>query len=288
MKLSAILTLHDRSFSDLQKVFDSLKNQAHDELVIVFDQTPVVLADYCHDYWKADPRTVFTEAPDRAPGWRSPVKAWNAGFRKASGDVLYCFSSETVQAEGNVERARTMMDEDPEITRKVEEASTAAIRYRFPEYPWPSTVFTENIVLHGKVECSCGPDGKEVTWSDNSPGNLFGDAAHPRPLGFIWAAPAAAVKQIGGYDEAFDSGYWFDDDDFFFRLWDTGLDFVFDDSISGIHLHHERPVLATEEGQAGIRKNAEYMLWKHGFQSTNWGRLIGSVERREGRTAWRH
>ena len=277
MKLSACLTLHDRPYSVMQKVFDSMKKQNHNELVIVFDQTPVLLADYCLEYWKYDKRTVFVVAPERPPGWRSPVKAWNAAFKKATGDILYCFSSETVQADGNVGRTREAMK------HWAEPAWPDGPKKQDPKWPVDPTP----MVLYGSVSCSCGPQGQEVNWNGQAPGNLFCNAAHPRPLGFIWAAPAAAVKTIGGYDEAFADGFWYDDNDFFLRLWRTGLDFLFDDSISGTHLHHERPVLATPEGQEGTRRNTEIMLKKHGLLHP-WDNLPKIEEKRQGRTTWRH
>jgi hypothetical protein len=263
MKLSVCLTINDRPIPVLEQVFDSLKNQAHDELVIALDRTPVILADWIIETWKGDPRVAYADL-DGPTGWLSPVKAWNAAFAKVTGDVLYCFSSDTVQKEGNVNRARLDLTWFKCGKEEV--------------YP---------AVIHGSASCSCGPQGQEVNWGGTAPGNLLCDAAHPRPLGFIWAAPASAVKQIGGYDEAFSAGYWHDDDDFFLRLWRTGLDFIFDDSLSGIHLHHDRPVLSTPEGQEAIRKNAEYMTWKHGTLQPL-SQVYRITEMKPGRTTWRH
>lgn len=261
MRLTAILTLYDRPISVVEQVFDSLQGQAWDQLVIVFDQTPIILADYCLEYWEKNRKVDFVDAPDREPGWYSPVKAWNAGFRASGCEGLYCLSSETVQAPGNLQRAKDILS----------------------EFPKP-------VVLHGKVECSCGPEGIEVTWTDGSPGNLFSDAAHPRPLGFIWAGPRKQVLDIGGYDENFSSGFWHDDTDFFFRLWRCPLDFIFDDSISGTHLHHERPTLSSPQGRQGIQKNSEYLLSKYGSMDPwSLGRFHEmAVGRKNGRTVWRH
>jgi hypothetical protein len=283
MTLSVVLTIHQRLVPVLEQVFESLRHQTHDELIIVLDRAPLEMFDYASKFWRGDSRVKFVTLGDGPDGWRSPVKAWNAGFAAVTGDVVYCLSSETVQAEGNIYRARMALgtEERHEQTRLVAPGSfqMAGTNYVLPVKP---------IVLHGRAECSCGPSGQEVNWNGTAPGNLLCDAAHPRPLGFIWAAPIAAVRQIGGYDEAFDAGFWYDDADFFLRLWRTGLDFVFDDSISGIHLHHERPVLDTPEGQEGIRKNTEYMLWKHGILAP-WGdNLPRTEERKPGRTIWRH
>ncbi len=276
MKLSVLLTLNDRHLGDLEKVFASLKDQGHDELVIVLDRTPVVTADFCYEWWKGDNRVKFPILGGE-PGWKSPVKAWNEGFRHATGDVLYCLSSETVQAEGNVRKARELLRASEVLSQSnglSRDGKSEPIRH-------------PGVCLHGKAECSCGPQGQEVNWGGTAPGNLLGDAAHPRPLGFIWAAPAWAVKQIGGYDEAFSEGYWFDDCDVFLRLWRTGLDFLFTDSISGTHLHHDRPVLSTPAGQAGIAHNQAYMLAKHGTLDP-WPQLLKMESRKPGETWWRH
>ena len=256
MGLSACITINDRDVSVLDTVFDSMRAQTHDEFIIVLDRTPAPLADYCRRWWRDDERTRFVEVKG-AQGWRSPVKAWNAGYAAVTGDLLYCFSSETVQAPGNVEKARAILASEPKS------------------------------VVFGKAECSCGPWGQEVNWNGTAPGNLLCSAEHPRPLGFIWAAPMAPVREIGGWDEEFDRGLWYDETDFFFQLWRTGLDFIFADSIGGTHLHHERPVLATAEGAAATHLNAAYLLRKYGTLAPLAPSAIREV-REAGRTVWKH
>ncbi len=233
MKLSVGLTIYERETPVLDAVFGSLKPQPWDEMVIVFDRSPALLRECVKTWWASDERVKFVEL-EGALGWGSPVPGWNACFAAMTGTHLYAFSSEVVHAPQNVEVARRMLEAD---------ARTA---------------------IFGKCLCSCGPDGKEVNWGGQAPGNLLVDAAHPRPLGFIWAAPLDMVRHVKGMDPGFAAGFWFDDDDFMFRLWQAGLDFTFTDDISGTHLHHERPGLETPEGKAGIERNAAYMLKKHG------------------------
>ena len=88
-------------------------------------------------------------------------------------------------------------------------------------------------------------------------------------------------------DPEFADGFCYDDDDFFYRLWQTGLDFIFTDEISGVHLHHERPGLKTLAGQAGIQRNAAYMLKKHGTTHV-WPNLPRLTIGRPGETHWLH
>jgi len=280
MKLTACLTINNRTPEVCGKVADSLllPGNLPDELVVVLDRCTPEVKDGAHAaYDQLDCPVRWITIPGE-PGWRSPVKAWNLAFLAATGDVLYCFSSETVQEAGNLIRVRQQMQD--EHYGYFDGWAGDGPRPEFGSH-------CEVSVYHGSVSCSCGPYGQEVNWNGSAPGNLFCDAAHPRPLGFIWAAPRSAVSAIGGYDEEFAKGFWYDDNDFFYRLWKQGLDFVFDDSISGTHLHHARQTLETEEGRWGIAKNQQTMLAKYGCVNPLETEMIRE-ERKPGRTIWRH
>lgn len=253
VKVSACITINHREPDVLDAVFSSMREQALDEFIIVLDAPPDKTLEFCNHYdWRGCGFEVKKVPIMRAPGWRSPVKAWNRGFAAVTGDALYAFSSETVQASGNVSRAAAMLQESPAC-------------------------------IFGKATCSCGPGGSEVNWGGSAPGNLLCDAAHPRPLGFIWAAPMQQVKAAGPWDEEFDKGFWHDEQDMMYRLWNTGMPFVFTDEISGVHLHHDRPDLT----QDGIKRNTDYMLKKYGSLNPLAGvQKIASYA--PGRTTWRH
>jgi hypothetical protein len=253
------MTINERPTPVLDAVFGSLLGQPFDELVIVFDRSPDALWEHCKEWWaKHDHNYAYQfHRIEGAPGWRSPVPAWNAAFEAATGDHLFAFSSEVVHAPQNLAVARRLLAENP------------------------------NSVIFGKALCSCGPNGGEVNWGGAAPSNLLIDAAHPRPLGFIWAGPIAPLRAIGGMDPEFRHGLWFDDDDLFIRLWRTGLNYLFTDEISGVHLHHDRPVLATPEGQRLININRAYMLRKHGTL-TPWADTPRLEMRQPGLTVWRH
>lgn len=225
--ISVCLTVYDRTEPVLTRVFDSLAHQAHDQIVIVLDRSPRSVNDFVRDYfWKDDRAEIVEIVGD--PGWRGPAVAWNTGFARVRSELVYCLSSETIQEPGNVSKAVALLQGSPAI-------------------------------LFGKAEC--GPDCPgEVYWGDGTPPSLLCDSRHPRPLGFIWAGPMWAVRAIGGYDEGFQRGFWYDDNSFFFEMWRLGLDFLYVDSISGVHQHHERGEL-TEEG---IRRNLDYLCEKYG------------------------
>jgi hypothetical protein len=279
LKLSACLTIANRSPEVCQQVADSLMlpGNTPDELVIVLDRCTPEVKDGARAAYDRLSCPVRWIAIPGEPGWRSPVKAWNLAFLAATGDVLYCFSSETVQAEGNLDRAKRLISPRFERLGITEDG--------IPEFQ--AIDGPDSLVLHGSVSCSCGPAGQEVNWNGQAPGNLFCDAAHPRPLGFIWAAPRTAVNAIAGYDEEFSKGFWYDDNDFFYRLWRLGLDFAFDDNVRGTHLHHDRPTLETMPGQHGIARNQEYMFKKHGtLDPMGREQVLQTIT--PGRTTWRH
>ena len=254
MKVSAAITINNRAPEVCKAVADSLLLEGNqpDELIVAMDRCSPEVRDGARAAYEPMPFPVRWVTIPGQPGWLCPAKAWNMAFMVATGDVLYCFSSETVQAKGNLSEVRDILERKP-------------------------------VVIHGKCECSCGPQGTEINWGDAAPGNLFCDAAHPRPLGFIWACRKSLVTDIGGFDEAFMPGFWFDDDDFFLRLFRLGVDFLFTDAVSGTHLHHERPSLSQEK----INLNLATMIRKYGTQ-TPWVNEPKLEKRQPGRTYWRH
>jgi hypothetical protein len=246
--ISVCLTVYDREESVLRKVFDSLANQAHDQLVIVLDRSPRSVSEYVRNYWFTDDRVDILDIAGK-PGWLCPAKAWNEGFARVRSELVYCLSSETIQAQGNVRYAVDLLQNRPAI-------------------------------LFGKAEC--GPDCPgEVAWGDGTPANLLCDSKHPRPLGFIWAGPMSAIRATGGFDEGFMRGHWYDDDDLFYRIWQLGLPFVFTDLISGVHQHHERKEL----GEEGIRRNLDYYIEKYGRLGAT-AINPARIDREPGTTTW--
>lgn len=251
--VSVILTINNRPPEVSGVVADSLKLKGNDcdELIVVLDRpTPEAKGGAVVAYTDLDCSVKFIEI-DGEQGWLGPARAWNQGFHAASSDLLYLISSEVVQEAGNIAKAKFLArDGDVAVFGACHNSEA------------------RNLVV-----------GAE-------PGLLV-SSKMPRPLGFICCLPRSRVLSIGGFDEEFMGGFWYDDDDLFLRLWRSGLDFLFDDSIHGIHLDHDRPDLETAKGQAGIKRNAELMLKKHGTVHPWWD-LEKLEERIEGKLRWMH
>jgi hypothetical protein len=272
MKLSVIQTINNRTEEVCKAVSDSfrLPGNQPDEMIIVMDRPAREIQAGAHRAYSKMPfPVIFTQVPHNPeiqfelPGggarpntdfsWKGPARAWNVGFQKATGDLFYCISSEVVQDEGNVLRAKALG-----LAYEGEAAIFGACHNSTPE----------NLVV-----------GAE-------PGLLV-SSKMTRPLGFIACIPAIKIREIEGFDEEFMKGFWYDDDDFYLRLWQSGVDFIFDDSIHGIHLDHPRPVLDTQKGMDGIATNRTYMQQKHNTINP-WPTLPRSEQRKEGQTIWRH
>lgn len=212
MTTTLALTINNRDPETTRKVAESLKtpgNQA-DQVVIVLDRPTPEARSAAIEAYGAFKNAIFPEI-EGDPGWICPAKAWNTALEATSGDLMVMISSDVVQGPDNL---ATLGD-----------------------------LALPNTAVFGKCECSCGPSGNEVNWGGTAPGNLLVDAAHPRPLGFIVAVPTASLRAIGGWDEAFMKGLWYEDDDIFRRLWASGVNFSFSDRVYGVHQHHERPHL---------------------------------------------
>ena len=253
MKVSLVMTINNRTPDVCKRVADSFRLPGNlvDEAVIVLDRPNQEARDGVIAAWDGYPSPVNFVNIDGPQGWICPAKAWNAGYEAATGDLFYCISSEVVQDAGNVDKMRSLCADGRSIVFGACHNSVA-----------------ESLV-----------DGAE-------PGLLVSSKLH-RPLGFIAGVPASSMRKVGGNDLDFMGGRWYEDDDLYLRLWQTGLDFVFDDSIHGIHQHHERPVLSTPDGQASIQRNAALMMRKHGTTQV-WNALPRLTQYGPGRTTWRH
>jgi GT2 family glycosyltransferase len=254
MKLSAILTINNRPPDVSRKVADSfaLEGNQPDEMIVVLDR-PTTQAEKgavaAYNGNLGFPVKFVTVEGE--PGWKGPGRAWNHGFREATGDLFYCISSEVVQDAGNLDKARALAEDG-------------------------------RTVVFG----SCWNSVKK-SLVKNAPHGLLCSSEFPRPLGFIVCMPSLKVREIDGFDEKFMDGFWYDDDDFFFRLFRTGVSFTFDDSVNGVHLDHDRADLNCKRGWEMIGINKQNMIRKHGTEKV-WEGLALRVSSSDGQTIWTH
>lgn len=257
MKLSALLTINDRSPEISSRVARSFLANRPDEMIIVLDRPTKDARDGAIEAYGNFPWPTKFVTIDGEPGWKCPARAWNAAFGAASGGLLLCVSSDVIQKPDNMSTAR----------RICEDGKTALFGA------------CENLLQDGDTR---GAEGEIMVCS-----------MHPRPIGFIMCLPAASVAAIDGNDETFMDGLWYEDADFTQRLWETDIDFVFDDSVHGLHIHHDRPLLDTEIGHEMVARNASLMIEKHGTLMPWWKRMPivsrwETPQNRPGRLRWSH
>lgn len=262
MKVSILTAIHEKPVETWEKVLAGLSAQQADQAVIVHDRSSEAILDLTRASRQAIEGGLRGQASDYGgvsiltltgpPGWRSPCVSFNAGLDAVTGDVTLLSHSDIVQAPGNVER----------------------VRAHFSEHP--------HSVLFGQVVES---NPERLTGAGNA-GPLLMGTRNPRPLTWCMAAPTAALRQIGGWDEAYMQGVCYEDDDLTCRLWKAGLDFHFVDDFLAIHETHSRayfnsyrmlPNMTTFIGRYGCRSSHDYVL-----------RSKPTVLTAPGRLTWKH
>lgn len=248
--VSVIVPVHEKPPEVLRDVCQALGEQSADQVIIVSDRSSIEsnLACAAQGLWNGW-QQVMLKGP---PGWRSPCIAFNAGLKDVTSDITVINHSDVVQAPGNIALVREWMQQKPAVYfAKVEESK--------PE------------------ECT----------GTGHAGPILCSSTSPRALTFLMAAPTQALRDIGGWDEAFQDGVCYEDDDLTARLWKHGLDFVFDDRFNAIHQSHSRAYFLPIR----IAPNMAHMLRKHGSltpydREQTAGRL--TMIKEQGRTTWSH
>jgi len=250
--VSIVLTVNNRPPEVSRQVAESLQlpgNQS-DELIVVLDRPTPEARDGAIAYSEATTGHVVKYVDMQGPpGWLCPARAWNAGFKAATGELLYCTSSDVVQYPGNVARAKK--------------------------------IATGNTVVFG----SCSNSNHRV--QQGSPPGTVCSSNKPNPNGFIVCMTAESIRNIGGYDEEFMRGLCYEDADLFLRLWNSGMNFVFCDFVHGTHINHPRPELFTKKGKQKVQLNAKRFLGKYGTTSP-WNEIEKIELREPGQLTWKH
>src|SRR5262245_23357792 len=204
----------------MKMALDAIAFAGPDQLVAVNDRCPWPF--FVPDSLILKTTAIRLEGP---PGWRSPCIALNAGLANATGDYFIMCAGDVVLDPQSIANLREMIDK-------------------------------EEAVYFGKVIES----KPELCYGKGHAGPILCSSAHTRPLTFLTAAPTKALKAIGGWDEAFQKGVCYEDDDLTLRLWKYGLDFIFDDRFSGIHQTHPRAYYK----DIAVADNLAIFLAKHG------------------------
>jgi hypothetical protein len=256
--VAVLVPIHDKPLEVGEAVRTALKGIQIEQVIIVLDRA----GDDIRKLWHPDlnPLCEIVELPGR-PGWRSPCIAANAGLAKVTADITIYNPSDVVQAAGNLELVRGHFIERPN-----------------------SVLFGRVIESNPEMCKGAGHAGPVLQGSDNT-----------RPMTFLAAYPTEALKAIGGWDEAFQLGVCYEDDDLAARLWKHGLDFVFDDRFSGIHQSHERAFTGNNASQGywtdyRVGLNRTLMVNKHGRQSAINVVMQDkpSIVQTAGRVEWNH
>lgn len=244
--VSVLLAIHDKPPETVQAVLGALRSEYGGDSVLVVLDRPT---EAILSALGAIPGAIVLPG---VAGWRSPCIACNAGLARIEADITVINQGDVEQAAGNL----------------------AVVEAHFQAHP-------DSVLFGNVVETA-----PEILEGPGHAGPILCSASNPRALTHLIAVPTKALKAIGGWDEAFQEGVCYEDDDLTARLWKHGLDFYFDDRFSGRHHSHQRAYYKP----FAVALNLGHMLRKHGKDSAYRVAIqTGMVEvKKPGRTIWKH
>lgn len=236
MKKTLAITLYDRTVEVIDAVFNGLRlpGNTPDIVAVCYDRAPKhameAVKRHCMEMGIELRESVLTDA---IQGPRCPSKAWNTVLATVYDQKnVFCMSSEMILAPHSIGMAYQL-------------AQVA------PEY-----------LIVGRAE-HCGQSyaytrqHKDISMKTRTITSSF----TPHPLGFSWLLPMKAFQDIEGFDEVYQDGLCYEDDDFVLRMWNHGVNFMFCDDIMGFHLEHKRDHLKDGDGRVTINEKIFETRW---------------------------
>lgn len=235
MRRVLAITLYDRTPEVIRAVCAALSFPSNrpDVVAVCYDRAPQESVDTLREECKklgAELREAFLT--DDAVGPRCPSMAWNKALALTDESHVFCMSSEMVLAPHSIGMAYHLAEVAPSILL------IGRAEHVGQSYVWAHTI--------GKVRIN----SRTITC-----------AVSPSPLGFCWLLPMEIYRQVGGFDESYQDGFCYEDDDLVLNLWNAGADFVFCDDVMGFHLEHKRDHLRDEDGRVTINGRIFEKKW---------------------------
>lgn len=168
----------------------------------------------------------------------NPCYPYNVGVRESSGDVIILSSPETFHTTNIFEISNNFFDLND---------NTYLL---FSVFCLTKPDLIETIIKSNFSEClelinqvkpnlftNLGENGYAF---NNNFGSWYTHSIYrPSGLNFFTALTRNKFFELSGFDERFRKGTGFDDDEFKFRLIESGVEFKYNDEAIGIHLNHE-------------------------------------------------
>lgn len=275
IKVSIVMAYHNRK-SQLIATLNSIKNSQYKniEVIIVDDASDdSQKINEIPSLYNFDIKLYVIDNQHKI--WKNPCIAYNFGFKKATGDIIIIQNAEILHVGDVINYVATHLGDtdyfafscyaspSPSINQKfIGQKKISHIKslieqidYKNYDFDWKYYVTKYNDLSnlktfeqafshwtqHGQQEGRFGNkhgiyyNQQYIKWNGWYNHPIF----NPRPLHFLTATLKTNIEKVGGFNEIFADGLWYDDDEFLSRIKLICNVTNFDDNdFFGIHQYH--------------------------------------------------
>jgi len=177
------------------------------EIIVIDDASaPEKMAVKVVEGFNLPIRVIYISPEDH--WWINPCIPFNKGIREAQGDIICLQTPECVHVDGDLLEyfRRNVTNQNYLVSSCC--LSLTSVSYHYPKFDDLQHI-NNNIELATKIvnRVAVAPN---ICWAD-------------RNYHFLSAMTRSNMDQLGGFDESFADGYAYDDDEFLFRVEESGL-----------------------------------------------------------------
>jgi len=222
--ISLVMTYHNRlqqTRITLRSIEHYCQNKSDLEIIIIDDASnPDQLATQAIQGINLPIRVIYI--PPEKHWWINPCVPFNIGIKEAQGDIICLQTPECVHVGGDLlGYFREHVTNQNYLVASCC-LSLTEISYQYPRFEEFLNI-SNNVELADKIVKTVS-EAKNKCWCKI-------------PYHFLSAMSRNNMNQLGGFDELFADGYAFDDDEFLFRIEESGLKVEILDPSKGFVIH---------------------------------------------------
>lgn len=223
--VSIVMTYHDR-LGQLKKTLDSFKKHRYTNFEVIVVDDGSEIEPLSADMFKAYDFPVVVINMPVNKNYTNPSVPYNAGFDKATGDIIIIQNSECLHLNNVLDHARSNVGEDHYITYACFSLSKDET-FELIGKPDLDLADLEHKIAKSVADAGAG----KPVWKNHS-------KYRPNALHFTSAISKKNLQKLEGFDRRYAIGSAFDDDEIVDRIKRIPLEITIEDKVVVIHQWH--------------------------------------------------